>query len=78
MTTKVQKWGNSLAVRIPSNIAESTGIERGTELVLEVKDQYIVLKKKEATPTLDELLSKITPDNRHDEVFMGQEGDELL
>ncbi|MBO2533304.1 antitoxin MazE [Planifilum fulgidum] len=30
MTARVQKWGNSLAVRIPSHIAKETGIHQGS------------------------------------------------
>ncbi|WP_010630584.1 AbrB/MazE/SpoVT family DNA-binding domain-containing protein [Sporolactobacillus vineae] len=78
MTTKVQKWGNSLAVRIPKTIAETAGIYKGTELVLSVQDETIVLKPQKKDPSLKELLSEVTSENRHDEAITGKEGEELL
>jgi Growth regulator len=78
MTTKVQKWGNSLAVRLPKTIAETAGIYQGTELILSVQDETIVLKPKKKEPSLQELLSEITSENRHDEAITGKEGEELL
>ncbi|MFS1511057.1 AbrB/MazE/SpoVT family DNA-binding domain-containing protein [Chengkuizengella sp. SCS-71B] len=77
--TTVQKWGNSLAVRIPKNIAENISIEQGTEIEMSVtENQNIILKQKKKTPTLEELLAKITPENRHDEIDFGTEGNELI
>lgn len=78
MRTKVQKWGNSLAVRLPKTIAETAGIYQGTELILSVQDETIVLKPKKKEPSLQELLSEITSENRHDEAITGKEGEELL
>lgn len=78
MRTKVQKWGNSLAVRLPKTIAETAGIDQGTELILSVQDGTIVFKPKKKEPSLQELLSEITSENRHDEAITGKEGEELL
>ncbi|MCC3358957.1 AbrB/MazE/SpoVT family DNA-binding domain-containing protein [Bacillus sp. REN16] len=79
MMTKVQKWGNSLAVRIPSNVAEKISIEQGSEIELSVGNQILTLKPKKRKPTLDELLAKVTSENRHSEVTFGTiEGNELL
>lgn len=52
MTAKVEKWGNSLAVRIPKTIAESAGIEKGTELEFLIRDQEIILRTKKSETTL--------------------------
>lgn len=71
--TKVQKWGNSLAVRIPSKVAEEVEIYQGTELeVSKGGEDEIILKRKKKKPSLDELLDKVTPDNRHDEIDFGR------
>ncbi|SEN48887.1 antitoxin MazE [Lihuaxuella thermophila] len=43
MTTLVRKWGNSLAIRIPSHIAEKFSIEQGSELEVSVEGQAIKL-----------------------------------
>lgn len=79
VTTTVQKWGNSLAVRIPSSIAESVSIEQGSEMEWIVGNGELKLRPKKKKPTLDDLISKITPDNRHAEVDFGKaEGNEML
>lgn len=43
-TLSVQKWGNSLAVRIPAAIARSAHLHLGTLVELDVYDGSIVLK----------------------------------
>lgn len=78
MTTQVRKWGNSLAIRIPSHIAEMLSIEQGSELEMKVENQEIKLVPKKKKPTLEELLAKVTPENRHDEINFGTEGNELI
>lgn len=79
MSTTVQKWGNSLGIRIPSHIAEKIEICQGTEVDLIVGDDHtltVVPKKKK--PTLEELLAQCKPENRHDEIDLGREGKELF
>jgi antitoxin MazE len=79
VATTVQKWGNSLAVRIPSAIAERLSIEQGSEMELSVfEDRKIELTPKRRVPTLEELVSRITPENRHAEIDFGVEGNELI
>jgi antitoxin MazE len=79
MSTTIQKWGNSLGIRIPSQIAERIAVSQGSEVDLVVGDDHtliIIPKKKKAT--LEELLARCKPENRHDEVDFGVEGQELL
>lgn len=78
MTTKVQKWGNSFAVRIPKHVAEQMNIDQGSEMDMIVENQEIKLIPKQKKLTLEELLAKVTPKNRHDEIDLGTGGDELL
>jgi antitoxin MazE len=78
MTTTVQKWGNSLAIRIPRDIADKVSIEQGSILEWTVGENEITLIPQKRKPTLEELLSKITPENRHGESDFGVKGDELL
>lgn len=79
MSTTVQKWGNSLGIRIPSQIAEKIAISQGSEVDLMVSDDHslIVIPKKKK-PTLEELLAQCKPENRHDEIDFGVTGKELL
>lgn len=79
MTTTVQKWGNSLAVRIPSKIVDEINLEQGSDVEIKLENQAIIISPIKKKPTLEELLSKITPKNRHEEVDFGrQEGKERL
>ncbi|GKV70127.1 multidrug transporter MatE [Sporosarcina sp. NCCP-2716] len=81
-TITAQKWGNSLGIRIPKEAAARIGIEPGSELELEVlgDGNTITLKTKKPKKkySLDELLSQITAENRHEELDFGREGRELL
>lgn len=77
--TTVQKWGNSLAVRIPSAFAERVAIQQGSKIEINVvNDREISLIPKNKVPILEELLAKITPENRHGEINFGLEGNELI
>lgn len=77
--TTVQKWGNSLAVRIPAHIAEQVAFKQGAEIELTVlNDNEIRLTPVQKDPTLAELLAKITPENKHQEIDFESEGDELI
>ncbi|NGQ95739.1 AbrB/MazE/SpoVT family DNA-binding domain-containing protein [Brevibacillus sp. SYP-B805] len=67
---QVQKWGNSLGIRIPKAIALKVGLEEGTEIDLDIEDGNLVIKPK--SKSLDELLSQITPENLHDVVSTGK------
>ncbi len=72
METRVKKWGNSLALRIPKTLASEAGIQEETliELILE-EGKLIIVPVSEPTLTLAELLDRITEDNRHEEVDTG-------
>ena len=72
MITHVQKWGNSLGVRIPKNIAEDIHVEDGATVDMRVEEGYLVIAPVgKPAYTLEELVSKITPENRHDLIDFG-------
>jgi len=64
MKTRVQKWGNSLALRIPKSFAEEAGLhaDAAVELSL-VKGSLVVQPIKPQPLTLEELLRGITDEN---------------
>jgi antitoxin MazE len=72
MLTKVQKWGNSLALRIPKAFALDAQLEKDSVVEISIVDGQIIIKPVE-TPnwTLEELLSGINKDNIHHEVDTG-------
>ncbi len=66
MLVKVQKWGSSLAVRIPKALAEEAGLEVGIEVELRAEDGRLhVVHQHKPHYTLEELVAQITPENRH-------------
>lgn len=66
MSTKVQKWGNSLAVRLPKSVADQFKLRQGSPVRVIPKSEYIAIKPSPAKrPTLAELVRRITPANRH-------------
>ena len=72
MKTRVQKWGNSLALRIPKSFAEDAGLKKETAIEVTLADGKLIIEPiAEPKPTLKKLLSKITKDNLHSEVDTG-------
>ena len=45
-TTRISKWGSSLAVRIPKAIAEEWGVKEGTSIELSRNDKGLLLRKR--------------------------------
>jgi antitoxin MazE len=72
MLVKAQKWGNSLAVRLPKALAKECGIEADTLVEIVRQEDGIVLKPVPKKITLDALLSGITEENLHTEVETGK------
>jgi len=67
MKTTVQKWGNSLALRIPSAFAFEMNIKAGTTVDVSVEGGNLVVRRAAPDYTLSDLLSRITKDNIHGE-----------
>lgn len=80
MQAVIQKWGNSLAFRIPKSFAKATNIEFGSEVEMEIENGNIIIKPlKKNKYSLDELLEQVNESNKHDEVDFGKaEGKEIL
>ena len=72
MKLKVQKWGNSLALRIPKALAIQANVASGSTVEMSVSNGELKIKPvKDQDYSLDELLSGITTENIHDEVSTG-------
>jgi antitoxin MazE len=70
--TTVSKWGNSLAIRIPHNVAKQARIGEGDSLALSLqRDGAIVLRSTRRRYRLSELVAGITRKNRHQETTWG-------
>ena len=82
MVTKIKKWGNSLAIRIPQVAVKEMKIKEGVPVDFNFDENKITIipkKKKKRKYTLAELVSKITPENRYEEIDFGPPvGKEIL
>jgi antitoxin MazE len=58
----VNKWGNSLGVRIPQNVAAEIGLAVGTVVNVEVVDNKVIISPRQKKYQLDELLVGVTPE----------------
>lgn len=66
MNARVQKWGNSLAVRIPKSFARELRFVDGSPAEMTVDDGAIVIKPDlDKAWDLDALLAGVTDDNLH-------------
>jgi antitoxin MazE len=79
MKTRLAKWGNSLAVRIPKPIADAAQLNAGDKLELDVEAPgALTIRKPKQKPSLPELVREITSENRHSESDWGRpEGNEI-
>lgn len=68
---QVMKWGNSLAVRIPKGVAAEARMKEGDAVVIKATKGKIEVRRAERTPTLEELVAQITPENRYGEIDWG-------
>ena len=70
---RVQRWGNSLAVRIPKPFALEIGLEQNTLVTVSISEGKLLLEPiVEPKYTLEQLLAEVTEDNLHHEVDPGE------
>ncbi len=82
MTTKVKKWGNSYAIRIPKKMMEQIGLSEDMEFNLVQKNGILEIqpmKPRKKTYTFDELVDQIKPGYEPEIVDWGPDvGAEIL
>lgn len=80
MTTKVQKWGNSFAIRIPKGIVKETRLREGSSISFSIEGDNIILNhSKKPKYTLDELLKNFDKKTQHESFDWGADvGKEIL
>jgi antitoxin MazE len=72
MESRVRKWGNSLALRIPKALAVEAGISEGSRVEIELEGEKLSVRAVRAEAySLTELLAGVTPENRHGEIETG-------
>jgi antitoxin MazE len=66
-TTQISKWGNSLGLRLPKSVAREAEVGEGDTVDVSVRNGAIVIRPSRPVYSLDQLVGKITPRNRHGE-----------
>lgn len=77
MKLTVQKWGNSLAIRIPQAVARQCHLAQGSPIDITIEDKKIIIKLARKKMNLAKLLSAVNEANLHSKVdmtdFLGKE-----
>lgn len=72
MKVQIQKWGNSLALRIPKSFAVESKVQQGSMVEVSMDAGRIVVEPVEMPEyDLKDLVSRITKSNRHAEIDFG-------
>ena len=72
MRAKIQRWGNSLAVKLPKPFAEEAGLEPHSAVELSVvQGSLVVTPLPESAWSLEDLLAQVTDENIHEEIDTG-------
>jgi antitoxin MazE len=72
MVTKIQKWENSLGVRIPKSFALEADIQEGVDVDISAREGEIVIRRsKKPSYKLEDLLAKVSRRNIHEEIDFG-------
>jgi antitoxin MazE len=72
MVTKIQKWGNSLGLRIPKSFAKEAGVEEGSAVDIFLEgDRLVIRPLRHEKYRLSDLLSQVREDNLHEEISTG-------
>ena len=69
--SRIVKWGNSQAVRIPKKVLDQARLREGEELEIRVEAGRITLEPLNSGLTLEALVARITPENQHHELDWG-------
>jgi antitoxin MazE len=82
MATTIQKWGNSLGIRIPKALAEQVSLLDGSEVDIVAEGGVLTIRpvrKRKRKYTLEGLLAQAKGPNPHRKLFSdGPRGRELL
>lgn len=78
MTTKVQKWGNSYAVRLPKAMVDSLDMKNNSQVEIVAHKGVISIRPKVHKVELKDLLQRVTKETMHSGVDWGKEkGNEI-
>ncbi|HTM02514.1 MAG TPA: AbrB/MazE/SpoVT family DNA-binding domain-containing protein [Vicinamibacterales bacterium] len=70
-STQLSKWGNSLGVRLPRSVTREVHIDEGDTVQVSVDNGTIVIRPSRPRYSLEDLVRRITRQNRHDDTDWG-------
>jgi antitoxin MazE len=72
MVTRIQKWGNSLGLRIPKSFAADLEVEAGSTVDIRLENGDLVIRPvRRSRYVLSELLEGVNSSNLHEEISTG-------
>ncbi|HEY3778949.1 MAG TPA: AbrB/MazE/SpoVT family DNA-binding domain-containing protein [Rhizomicrobium sp.] len=76
---QIAKWGNSLGLRVPRDVAARVGLTEGARVDIETSDDgRIIVTRSRRRFTLEELIAQMTPEREHRLENDGPVGGEML
>lgn len=79
MQVQITKWGNSLGIRVPKEVATRIGLSEGSRVDVTTEGNRIIISAKQPVYTLSELLTGMTPEAMHEAFDWGPDmGDEVV
>jgi antitoxin MazE len=69
MAVTLQKWGNSVGVRLPKTMLEQVGLNEGSQVEVMVEGDHLVIRRQRLK--LADLLAACKPENRPDPIDFG-------
>ncbi len=73
MLGQVARWGNSLGIRIPKDIACQVGLTVGAKVEIEAAGTQVVISVARPRYRLTDLLVGMTPEGMHDAFEWGDD-----
>jgi antitoxin MazE len=78
MRSRVSKWGNGLAIRLPQAAVRSLRVQQGEQVELTIEGDRIEIRPARPAYRLEDLIRQITPDNQPEPIDVSPAGKELL
>ena len=69
MTVTLQKWGNSIGVRLPKPMLEQVGLKEGARVEVSIEGDHLVIRRDRLK--LADLLARCRPEDRPGPVDFG-------
>ncbi len=69
MATTIQRWGNSLGIRIPKTFVDALRLREGTPVAIRLEEDELIISAADAEFSLAGLVASISDSNQHSEEF---------